>query len=82
MLVRLQYNELPRFSSSTSSSFLSLYFFQDSPINKQLYAKEILTYMEMVRDYYKNIKESSLVPEIEMKVFLDNIQQVKKDYEI
>jgi len=31
--------------------------------------------MEMVRDYYKNIKESSLVPEIEMKVFLDNIQQ-------
>merc|ERR1739838_324472 len=48
---------------------------KDSPINKQLYAKEIPTYMQMVQDYYKNIKETSPVHEIELNNFLADIKE-------
>jgi len=47
---------------------------KDSPIHKQLFAKEIPTYMQLVRDYYKKIKESPNPHEIELNSFLQTLK--------
>ena len=49
---------------------------KDSPIHKQLFAKEIPTYMQLVRDYYKKIKEDPNPHEIELNSFLQTLKLV------
>jgi len=63
---------------------LSIYFIlmwrscclQDSPINKQLYAKEIPTYKKMVQDYYKEIKEQPPVSDQDVSAYIAEISRV------
>uniref|UniRef100_H2YL96 Plexin cytoplasmic RasGAP domain-containing protein n=1 Tax=Ciona savignyi TaxID=51511 RepID=H2YL96_CIOSA len=48
---------------------------KDSPINKQLYAKEIPTYKKMVQDYYKVIKEQNSVSDQDVNAYIAEISR-------
>jgi len=48
---------------------------KDSPINKQLYAREIPTYKKMVKDYYKLIKEQPQVSDQDVNAYIAEISR-------
>nr|XP_026690967.1 plexin-B1 [Ciona intestinalis] len=48
---------------------------KDSPIHKQLYAKEIPTYKKMVQEYYKGIKEQHTVSDQDVNAYIAEISR-------
>lgn len=53
-------------------------FFQDSPTNKLLYAKEIPEYKKRVQGYYQQIQEMAPLSEQEMNAHLAEESRVSK----
>lgn len=54
------------------------FFFQDSPTNKLLYAKEIPEYKKRVQCYYKQIQEMAPLSEQEMNAHLAEESRVSQ----
>lgn len=50
--------------------------FQEAPTNKLLYAKDIPTYKEEVRSYYKAIRDLPPLSSLEMEEFLTQESKV------
>jgi hypothetical protein len=51
-------------------------FFQEAPTNKLLYAKDIPTYKEEVKSYYKAIRDLPPLSSLEMEEFLTQESKV------
>ena len=61
---------------SGSYKLIILVYLQDSPINKQLYAKEIPNYKKLVQEYYKVIKEQPPVSDQDVNAYIAEISRV------
>lgn len=56
--------------------FVMAAFFQEAPTNKLLYAKDIPTYKEEVKSYYKAIRDLPPLSSLEMEEFLTQESKV------
>lgn len=56
--------------------WMLVFFFQEAPTNKLLYAKDIPTYKEEVKSYYKAIRDLPPLSSLEMEEFLTQESKV------
>lgn len=62
--------------------FFFCVFFQDSPTNKLLYAKEIPEYKKRVQGYYQQIQEMAPLSEQEMNAHLAEESRVSEVFNV
>lgn len=65
-----------RFSVDFYVGVVAFSFFQEAPTNKLLYAKDIPTYKEEVKSYYKAIRDLPPLSSLEMEEFLTQESKV------
>ena len=55
--------------------FIALSYCQDSPSQKLIFHNEMIQYREMVREFYRNVKDNSQ-PSNELRNYLTQVNQV------